>query len=86
LQIPFCDPQIGPTTPKKSEEFAQLNAALQNASSMAGLVISLEQDFLNDYRAECMHHINKKVTAIMGHSEPHLSTGYSILLYFTIKV
>ena len=86
LQIPFCDPQIGPTTAKKSEEFASLNSILQNTSSMAGLVVSLEETFLNDYQAEYMHHINKRITAIMGHSEPRLTTGYSILLYFTSKV
>lgn len=80
LQIPFCDPQIGPTTAKKSEEFARLNTGIQDTSSMAGLVVSLEEDLLDDYQADYMHCINQRVTAIMGHSEPHLSTGYSILL------
>ena len=86
LQIPFCDPQIGPTTARKSEEFARLNASLQNTSSMAGLVVSLEEDLLDDYQTDYMHCINQRVTALMGHSEPRLSTGYSILLYFIIKV
>ena len=86
IQIPFYDPQIGPTTAKKSEEFAVLNNLLKKISSMAGLVVSLEENLITDYQTESMYAINRKVTAIMGHSEPRLSTGYSILLYFTSKV
>ena len=63
LQIPICDPQIGPTTAKKSEEFTKLNVTLQNISNMAGLVVSLE-DFITEYQAEYMHCINQRVTTI----------------------
>lgn len=86
LLIPFSMPQVGPRTEEIAENFELLNQYLDKASSVAGLVISLEKALIDEGFSMIMNELNKEVVSIMGHSKPRLSLGYSILLYFTIKV
>ena len=79
-------PQVGPRTDEIAQNFELLSQRLENASSVAGLVVSLEKALEENGYNMIMGELNKKVVSIMGPSNPRLSLGYAILLYFTIKV
>ena len=86
MLIPFSLAQVGPTTEVLAQNFEILNKQLDEASSLADLVVSLESALEEDGYSAIMNKFNKDIVSIMGPSRPPLSLGYSILLYFTIKV
>lgn len=86
LQIPFKLPQVGPTNLETSLAFSELLASLHEASSMAGAIVSLERELnVTGYR-EIMQKWLPQVGEVFGFSEPRLSNGFAILLYFTNQV
>lgn len=78
LLIPFALPQVGPTTQEIAKNFELLNHHLEKASSMAGLVVSLQKTLVDKGFTKIMNKLNKKVLSIMGYSKPRLSLGYCI--------
>lgn len=86
MQIPFKLPQVGPTNMETSMAFAELSDSLHAASSIAGTIVSLEKELIETGYQEIMQHWIPPVAEAFGYSEPRLSNGFAILLYFTNQV
>ena len=52
---------------------------------MAGAVVSLEQNFIQDQKTR-LGEINEKIMRYVGYTRSRVSTGYSLVLYFTKQV
>lgn len=83
--IPFLLPKIGPTDEISFKAFQSLQDHIKKASSIAGAVVSLEQDFIKDQDTK-LGEISKKMIKYVGYTRSRVSTGYSLVLYFTEQV
>ena len=83
--IPYVLPRIGPTDEDSFKEFQRLQAHIKKASSITGAVVSLEQDFIKDHDTK-LAAISNKIIKHVGYTRSRVSTGYSILFYFTEQV
>ena len=83
LLIPFFLPQVGPRTDEIAQNFELLSQRLENASSVAGLVVSLEKALEENGYNMIMGELNKKVVSIMGPSKPRLS--WDMQFYFILQ-
>jgi len=71
---------------KQAAAFQELPNHLKAASSMAGVVVSIEADLKTEGRKEILQSLNPRFFNVVGISNPRVVTGCSILLYFTNKV
>lgn len=71
---------------KQAAAFQQLPNHLKAASSMAGVIVSIETDLKIGGRNEILQTLNPRFFNIVEISNPRVVTGCSILLYFTNKV
>ena len=71
---------------KQAAAFQLLPNHLKAASSMAGVVVSIETDLKTEGRKEILQSLNPRFFSVVGISNPRVVTGCSILLYFTNKV
>ena len=83
LHIPFKLPQVGPSNLETSLAFSELSQSLHAASSMAGVIVSLEKDLNESGYDDIMQNWIPQVGEVFGFSKPRLSSGFAILLYFT---
>lgn len=86
LLVPFNLPKVGPMNLNQAAAFQQLPYHLKAASTMAGVVVSIESDLKTEGRKEILQSLNPRFFKIVGISNPRVVTGCSILLYFTNKV
>lgn len=68
LLIPFSLPQVGLKTEEIAHNFESLNQRLEQASCLAGLIVSLEATLEEEGYSTIMNELNKEVVSIMG---PH---------------
>lgn len=66
--------------------FTELSKSLHAASSMAGAIVSLDKKLFETGYQDVMHNWIPQVAEVFGYSEPRLSKGFAILLYFTTQV
>ena len=85
LQIPFVEPQVGPTSQESMNSFKGLSELLDKGPSMVGSAIRIEQCFITDGQDEIMA-LNQTLISLLGHKKPRVILGYCILYYFTKKV
>ena len=66
--------------------FSELSESLHAALSMAGTIVSLEKDLNEGGYEDIMQMWIPQVGEVFDFSEPQLTSGFAMLLYFTNQV